>query len=68
MGIDDVLLDTLEVFGDERRAAEVGRYTLIGSDGAPFDEGKYIVLWRRDDNGEWRLDRDIWNTNRPAVP
>ena len=51
---------TLEVNGDQ--AQEVGRaeLTLTGAE-APV-EVKYVVLWKRED-GAWKWDVDIWNTN-----
>ncbi|MBX6742617.1 MAG: hypothetical protein IRY87_11310 [Acetobacteraceae bacterium] len=41
---------------------EVGRaeLTLTGAE-APV-EVKYVVLWKRED-GVWKWDVDIWNTN-----
>jgi ketosteroid isomerase-like protein len=42
---------------------EMGTYVLYGGAGEVVDEGKYIVIWRR--NGKsWYLYRDIWNSNR----
>ena len=42
---------------------EVGKYTLYGVPGYALDDGKYIVIWRREGN-RWMLYRDIWNSNR----
>ena len=33
---------------------------LVGRDGK-ITEGRYVVVWKRT-NGEWKLHRDIWNT------
>jgi len=44
---------------------EIGRYTLYGANDAQMDAGKYIVIWKQE-NGDWKLHRDIWNTNTPA--
>lgn len=52
--------DELQVFGDT--AHEVGRYVLETADGDHIDHGKYICIWKRI-NGEWRLHRDIFNSN-----
>jgi ketosteroid isomerase-like protein len=31
--------------------------------GASTDlKGQYIVIWKKDADGNWRLHRDIWNT------
>ncbi len=58
-------LDTqqIEEYGDI--VSEIGRYTVYAENNEPADDGKYLVLWRRE-NGEWMLFRDIWNSSRPA--
>jgi uncharacterized protein (TIGR02246 family) len=61
-GAKDLQLEALEVGpGPERMAYEVGRVTLATPNGPA--EGKYIVLWKQDQDGTWRLHRDIWNMN-----
>ena len=65
MGIKSAKLETLELNEYTDTAIEVGRYTLGGEDGQVLDQGKYIVIWKRED-GQWKLHRDIWNTNMPA--
>jgi uncharacterized protein (TIGR02246 family) len=56
-------LTTVEAVGVDSLAVEVGRYVLSDSTGAAFDEGKYIVRWKRTADG-WRMHRDIWNSDR----
>jgi uncharacterized protein (TIGR02246 family) len=65
MGIKEATLETveLEVHGDT--AHEVGRYTLLGDGGQVLDQGKYIVIWKRDGD-QWKLHRDIWNSSLSA--
>ena len=46
-------------------AHEVGTYVLVGEGGKTLDNGKYVVIWKRD-GGQWKLHRDIWNTSMPA--
>ena len=65
MGIKLAKLETLELNEYTDTAIEVGRYTLGGEDGQVLDQGKYIVIWKRED-GQWKLHQDIWNTNMPA--
>jgi uncharacterized protein (TIGR02246 family) len=64
-GIQQAKLTTIEVEGQDDTAYEVGTYTLVGNDDEVLDTGKYIVIWKHD-QGQWKLHRDIWNTNMPA--
>lgn len=62
MGVRAVKLATVEVELHEDMAYELGAYTLLSSDGAEIDRGKYIVVWRND-GPSWGWHRDIWNSN-----
>ncbi|HUS55429.1 MAG TPA: DUF4440 domain-containing protein [Thermohalobaculum sp.] len=67
-GVTDMDRTTLELDVKETRASEVGKFSLTAPDGTGgrvTATGKYIVLWRQDGDGVWRLHRDIWN-NDPA--
>jgi uncharacterized protein (TIGR02246 family) len=64
-GLKNLTLKTVEV--DERGdlAYEVGDLSLDapGEGGAMTTvRGKYVVVWKKDGDGMWRLHRDIWNT------
>ena len=64
MGLGDVVLTTLEFADHGDLATEVGSVTgtVPGEDGNKVSlAGKFIVLWKRGDDGTWRLHRDIWN-------
>jgi uncharacterized protein (TIGR02246 family) len=63
-GIKGAKLTTVEVTPAGNTAYEVGRYELSGADGNVLDNGKYVVIWKRD-GGQWKLHRDIWNTSAP---
>ena len=65
MGVKDGSLTSLsvEVHGDT--AIEVGRYKLFGDDRVELDDGKYLVVWRKE-GGDWKLYLDIFNTSQPA--
>ncbi len=65
MGIKSAKLETLELNECTDTAVEVGKYTLGGEDNQVLDQGKYIVIWRQED-GQWKLHRDIFNTSIPA--
>lgn len=55
-------LTTLEltVLGDT--AIEVSKYVLKNTEGKQADQGKYIVIWQKE-NGQWKLHRDIFNSS-----
>ncbi len=68
MGMSEATLETVDVtyLGDV--AYEVGAYTMkIEPEGgqATADKGKYVVVWKRDGDGPWKLAVDMWNTNTP---
>jgi uncharacterized protein (TIGR02246 family) len=65
-GIRSVTLTATEVTGAGDSAQEVGTYVIKTPDGQVADEGKYIVLWKKEGGG-WKLHRDIWNSSAPAA-
>jgi len=66
MGIKAAKLETVEVEDRGDIAYEVGKYTLQGDGGQEIDTGKYVVVWKQE-AGQWKLHRDIWNSSRPAA-
>ena len=66
MGITKAELETVYAEGYGNSALEEGRYKLFVEGGQMVDQGKYVVGWKKED-GQWKLDRDIWNTNNPAL-
>jgi len=65
MGLTNMTLKTIDVWGNESLVGEEGVYAFVGGDGKQIDNGKYIVLWKMED-GKWKLFRDIWNTDVAA--
>lgn len=65
MGIEEVKLDIVEVELQGDMAIEVGQYKLMGAEGSMIDHGKYLVTWKQEGD-QWKIHRDIWNTNQPA--
>jgi ketosteroid isomerase-like protein len=55
---------SVEELGDV--AIEEGRYT-IRDRGEVVDHGNYVVVHRRQDDGSWKFDLDIWNSSRPEA-
>jgi uncharacterized protein (TIGR02246 family) len=66
MGVKEVKLDSIEIEQLDQTAVELGNYTLGGEGGQQLDRGKYIVVWKKE-NDEWKLQKDIWNSSVPAA-
>lgn len=64
LGVTGLKLQTTAVWGNADVVVEEGTFELSSKEGAPLDHGKYIVLWK-EENGQWKLYRDIWNSNVP---
>lgn len=66
-GVSDFKITTLEVGVARDLAYEIGEYalTIQPEEGEAIrDQGKYVVVWKRE-NGEWKLDVDIFNSSMP---
>lgn len=46
--------------------AAVGRYDMTTPDGTSVDRGKFVEIWTRQADGEWRIVDDIFNSDLPA--
>jgi uncharacterized protein (TIGR02246 family) len=64
--ISGIQLQTVDLGTEGDTAWEVGRYTMVGADGAPQEAGKYVVIWKHDESG-WKMYRDMWSSNTPAA-
>jgi len=60
-------LHRLELDQHGETAIEVGRATLYNAAGEVIDRPKYVVVWKCD-AGQWKLHRDIWNSDTPMAP
>ena len=64
-GLSNLDLTTVEVEAAGDMAAEIGTLTATApaAEGSNQSEiaGKYLVVWKRGEDGTWRLHRDIWN-------
>lgn len=58
--VENVRLETLEARASGDTAWETGRYTMTDAAGNTAATGSYVVIWKNED-GNWRLHRDIWN-------
>ena len=66
MGIKKAKLETMTAEQSGDQVIEMGRYTLYGDKDAQLDAGKYVVIWKQE-GGQWKLHRDIWNTSTPPA-
>ena len=63
MGVTGGVLKTVTLEERDDVAVEEGQYEMrVGAD--VVDTGKYVVVHRRQPDGEWRFDLDIWNSDR----
>jgi ketosteroid isomerase-like protein len=67
MGVRDIKLTTNEVMGGKDGVIETGAYEIFGAQGMSFEKGKFIVIWK-EENGKWKMHRDIWNSDAPPPP
>ncbi len=63
-GSTELVLETVDAEGIGDVAIEEGRYMVYVGEQV-VDKGKYIVTWEKE-NGQWKLHRDIWNSDLPA--
>jgi uncharacterized protein (TIGR02246 family) len=66
--ITDMKLQVRDVVASGDLAVETGHYewTLNPPKGKPMlENGKYVVAWRRQADGSWKLFRDIFNNDAP---
>lgn len=64
-GVTGIEVTTGEVEVHGRLAIETGGYKMYNSDGVRLEAGKYLVVWVSA-KGEWKLHRDIWNSDGGA--
>jgi len=64
MGVKDLKLNITDIYGDGDVYAETGTLELYDADKKSLDKGKYVVVWKKE-NGNWKMYRDIWNSNLP---
>jgi uncharacterized protein (TIGR02246 family) len=63
-GFKTATLEAVEVEDHGDTAIEVGNHTFLGSEGQVLAKGKYIVIYKQEE-GEWKLHRDIFNSSMP---
>ena len=69
LGGQDIKFETLELVINGDFAYETGLYSvnMKHKGQAPVsDKGKYIVIWEKQSDGQWLMDKDIWNSDLPV--
>jgi ketosteroid isomerase-like protein len=65
MGVKTFTLNTIDVSGNAEQVVEIGTFEM--ADGSKIiEKGKYVDIWKQE-NGEWKLWRDIWNSDNPPA-
>jgi ketosteroid isomerase-like protein len=59
-------LEIVETESDGNLGVEIGKFVITAKDGKVMDQGKYVVVWKKE-NGSWKLYRDIWNSSVPSA-
>lgn len=67
MGVKGIALSTTDVYGAGDFVTEQGTYELFAAENKSIDKGKFLVLWKKTDNG-WKMYRDIFNSDNPPPP
>ena len=70
IGMKEVTLITLEVGGSGDVAYEIGKTKVrIQPEGQPAmtDSTKYLVIWKRQADGTWKVYVDMWNFSVPMA-
>jgi ketosteroid isomerase-like protein len=58
-------LETVEAIAAGDIGYKLGTFKALGPDGSVMDKGKFIEVWKQV-GGEWKIMRDIWNSDMPA--
>ena len=66
-GIRNVELTTEEVMGGKEAVVETGKYEVLIANNVSVEKGKFVVVWK-EENGKWKMHRDIWNSDAPPPP
>ena len=55
---------TTNLYGGAEAIVEEGEFDFPDDKGGSVDKGKFIAIWKQE-NGKWKLFREIWNSNSP---
>ena len=63
-GIRNIVITTEEVMGGKEAVVETGKYEVFVANNVSVEKGKFVVVWK-EENGKWKMYRDIWNSDAP---
>jgi uncharacterized protein (TIGR02246 family) len=69
MGVKDVVLTVLDLGGADDCVYEIGGVvTTVQLEGMESMEmtGKYVCVWKKMEDGTWKIHVDIWNNDAPT--
>jgi ketosteroid isomerase-like protein len=64
----DLKLEPVDIEGRGDLAYVRGRYSFVFGESGQTDTGKYIEIWKKSANGEWKYTRGIFNSDLPPPP
>ncbi len=70
MGAQGLKFDQIELIVNGNYAYETGKFALkvvVNSEVLAEDHGKYVVVWEKQKDGNWLMEKDIWNTSIPLA-
>ncbi len=67
MGVKEFKLTITNITGGGDLYVETGNFEVFGAENKSLDKGKYVAVWKKE-NGNWKMFRDIWNSNLAAAP
>ncbi|MEK7669696.1 MAG: DUF4440 domain-containing protein [Bacteroidota bacterium] len=69
MKINDAKFTSVDIDAGGKVAYEVGTYEMtmtMGSGPSINDKGKYIAIWKLQEDGSWKVSAETWNSDMPV--
>jgi ketosteroid isomerase-like protein len=66
-GVYEFTEETTDFYGNADLLIDQGNYRMVYGKDRVVETGKYLNVWQQED-GVWKIQTNIWNTNAPATP
>jgi hypothetical protein len=69
MKINDAKFTSVDIAAGGKIAYEVGTYEMtmtMGNAPSINDKGKYIAIWKHQEDGSWKVSAETWNSDMPV--